>query len=230
MQPFQIAQQQTAADLSVQQNRVLRNTYLLLALSMAPTVIGALVGIQMQFSFMAGSPFLAILLFLGIAFGFMWGIEKTKNSAMGVVLLLAFTFFMGLMLSRILQVALGFSNGGQLIALAFGGTGAIFFGLAGVAATTKRDFSHLGKFLFAGVILILVAAIANAFFQIPALALSISALAVAIFSGFILYDINRIVRGGETNYITATLSVYLSIYNLFVSLLHLLLAFAGERD
>lgn len=230
MQPYQIAQQQTVADLSVQQNRVLRNTYLLLALSMVPTVIGALVGIQMQFSFFAGSPFIAILLFLGIAFGFMWGIEKTKNSAMGVVLLLAFTFFMGLMLSRILQVALGFSNGGQLIALAFGGTGAIFFGLAGVAATTKRDFSNMGKFLFAGVILILVAAIANAFFQVPALALSISALAVAIFSGFILYDINRIVRGGETNYITATLSVYLSIYNLFVSLLHLLLAFAGERD
>ena len=229
MQPFQIAQQ-TTADYSVQQNRVLRNTYMLLALSMVPTVLGALLGIQMQFSFFAGSPFIGILLFLGIAFGFMWGIEKTKNSAMGVVLLLGFTFFMGLMLSRILQVALGFSNGGQLIALAFGGTGAIFFGLAGVAATTKRDFSNMGKFLFAGVILILVAAIANAFFQIPALALSISALAVAIFSGFILYDINRIVHGGETNYVTATLSVYLNIYNLFVSLLHLLLAFAGERE
>jgi len=229
MQPFQIAQQ-TTADYSVQQNRVLRNTYMLLALSMVPTVLGALLGIQMQFSFFAGSPFIGILLFLGIAFGFMWGIEKTKNSTMGVVLLLGFTFFMGLMLSRILQVALGFSNGGQLIALAFGGTGAIFFGLAGVAATTKRDFSNMGKFLFAGVILILVAAIANAFFQIPALALSISALAVAIFSGFILYDINRIVHGGETNYVTATLSVYLNIYNLFVSLLHLLLAFAGERE
>jgi len=230
MQPFQIAQQTTTADYAVQQHRVLRNTYMLLALSMVPTVIGALVGIQMQFSFMAGSPLLSILLFLGIAFGFMWGIEKTKNSAMGVVLLLAFTFFMGLMLSRILQVALGFSNGGQLIAMAFGGTGAIFFGLAGVAATTKRDFSNMGKFLFAGVILILVAVIANAFLQMPALALSISALAVAIFSGFILYDINRIVQGGETNYVTATLSVYLSVYNLFVSLLHLLLAFAGERE
>ncbi len=229
MQPFQIAQQ-TTADYAIQKHRVLRNTYMLLALSMVPTVIGALIGIQMQFSFMAGSPLLSILLFLGIAFGFMWGIEKTKNSAMGVVLLLAFTFFMGLMLSRILQVALGFSNGGQLIAMAFGGTGAIFFGLAGVAATTKRDFSNMGKFLFAGVILILVAAIANAFFQMPALALSISALAVVIFSGFILYDINRIVQGGETNYVTATLSVYLSVYNLFVSLLHLLLAFAGERD
>lgn len=232
MQTFQAAQQttRTTAGYSLQQHRVLRNTYMLLALSMVPTVIGALIGIQMQFSFMAGSPFIGILLFLGIAFGFFWGIEKTKNSAMGVVLLLGFTFFMGLMLSRILQVALGFSNGGQLIALAFGGTGAIFFGLAGVAATTKRDFSNMGKFLFAGVILILVAAIANAFFQIPALALSISALAVAIFSGLILYDINRIVRDGETNYITATLSVYLSVYNLFVSLLYLLLAFVGERD
>lgn len=230
MQPFQIAQQTTAPEFALRQNRVLRNTYMLLALTMVPTVIGALLGVQMQFSFFAGSPFIGILLFLGIAFGFFWGIEKTKNSAMGVVLLLGFTFFMGLMLSRILQVALGFANGGQLIALAFGGTGAIFFALAGVASTTKRDFSNLGKFLFAGVILILLAALANAFFQIPALALAISALAVVIFSAYILYDINRIVQGGETNYVTATLAVYLDVYNVFVSLLHLLLAFTGERD
>jgi modulator of FtsH protease len=229
MPPFQIAQQ-TTTDYAVRQNRVLRNTYALLALTMLPTVAGALLGIQMQFSFLAGSPFMAFLLFLGVAVGFMWGIEKTKNSGMGVVLLLGFTFFMGLMLSRILQVALGFSNGGSLIAMAAGGTGAIFFALAGVASTTKRDFSNLGKFLFTGVILVLLAALANAFFQIPALALAISALAVVIFSAYILYDINRIVQGGETNYITATLAVYLDIYNIFVSLLHLLLAFGGERD
>jgi modulator of FtsH protease len=160
----------------------------------------------------------------------MWGIEKTKNSGLGVVLLLGFTFFMGLMLSRILQVALGFSNGGGIIAMAAGGTGAIFFVLAGIASTTKRDFSGLGKFLFAGVILILIAALANAFFQVPAVSLAISALAVAIFSAYILYDINRIVQGGEDNYVTATLSVYLSIYNIFVSLVHLLLAFTGQRD
>ncbi len=229
MQPFQIAQQ-SAAEYAVRRNRVLRNTYALLALSMAPTVLGALLGIQMQFSFFAGSPVMAFLLFLGVAWGFMWGIERTKNSGMGVVLLLAFTFFMGLMLSRILQVALGFSNGGGIIAMAAGGTGAIFFVLAGIASTTKRDFSGLGKFLFAGVILILIAALANAFFQVPALSLAISALAVAIFSAYILYDINRIVQGGEDNYVTATLSVYLSIYNIFVSLVHLLLAFTGQRD
>jgi modulator of FtsH protease len=229
MQPFQITQQ-TTTDYAARQNRVLRNTYALLALSMLPTVAGALLGIQMKFSFLAGSPLLSFLLFLGIAFGFFWGIEKTKNSGMGVVLLLAFTFFMGLMLSRILQVALGFANGGSLIAMAAGGTGAIFFALAGIAATSKRDFSNLGKFLFAGMILVLLAALANAFFQIPALALAISALAVVIFSAYILYDINRIVQGGEDNYITATLSVYLDIYNVFVSLLNLLMAFSGERD
>jgi modulator of FtsH protease len=229
MQPFQIAQQ-TTSDLAVRQHRVLRNTYALLALSMVPTVLGALLGIQMQFSFFAGSPLTAFLVFLGVAWGFMWGIEKTKNSRMGVVLLLGFTFFMGLLLSRILQVALGFSNGGMLIAMAAGGTGTIFFVLAGVASTTKRDFSGLGKFLFAGVILILIAALANAFFQIPAVALAISALAVAIFSAYILFDINRIVQGGEDNYITATLAVYLDVYNVFVGLLHLLLAFTGQRD
>jgi len=216
--------------LAQQQNRVLRNTYALLALSMIPTVLGALIGIQLHFSLFAGSPLMSFLVFLGIAFGFMWGIEKTKDSGMGVVLLLGFTFFMGLMLSRILQVALGFSNGGTLIALAASGTGGIFFALAGIASTTKRDFSNLGKFLFAGMILILLAALANAFFQIPALALAISALAVVIFSAYILYDINRIVHGGETNYISATLAVYLDIYNVFVSLLNLLMAFSGERD
>lgn len=229
MQRFDIVQQAPAATLRGQ-NRVLRNTYALLALSMLPTVAGALLGIQLKFSFFAGSPLIAFLVFLGGAFAFMWGIERNKNSGVGVVLLLAFTFFMGLMLSRILQVALGFANGGQMIALAFGGTAAIFFALAGVAATSKRDFSNLGKFLFAGVILILVAAVANIFFQIPALALAISTLAVVIFSAYILYDINRIVQGGEDNYVTATLAVYLDIYNVFVSLLQLIMAFTGERD
>jgi len=166
---------------------------------------------------------------MGIAFAFMWGIERNKNSSLGVALLLGFTFFMGLMLSRILQVALGFANGGMLIAMAAGGTGAIFFSLAAIASTTKRDFSNIGKFLFAGVILLLVAMVANIFFQIPALALAISAIAVVIFSAYILYDINRIVHGGETNYISATLAVYLDIYNVFVNLLQLLMAFSGDR-
>ena len=222
--------QTTTLDSTQGQYRVLRNTYALLALSMAPTIAGALLGVQLKFSFLAGNPFIAFMLFLGVAFGFMWGIERTKNSGMGVALLLGFTFFMGLMLSRILQAALGFSNGGTLIAMAAGGTGAIFVSLAGVAATTKRDFSNLGKFLFSGLILLLVAIVANIFFQIPALALAISAVAVVLFSAYILYDINRIVQGGETNYITATLAVYLDIYNVFVSLLNLLMAFSGDRD
>ena len=221
---------QATEQVALQQNRVLRNTYMLLALSMVPTVLGALLGIQLQFSFFAGSPLISFLLFLGIAFGFFWGIEKTKNSPMGVVLLLGFTFFMGLMLSRILQVALGFSNGGTMIAMAAGGTGAIFFTLAGVASTTKRDFTGMGKFLFVGMVVVLLAALANIFFQVPALALAISAVVVVLFSAYILYDISRIVHGGETNYITATLAVYLDIYNVFVSLLNLIMAFTGERD
>ena len=221
---------QAPSELALRQNRVLRNTYLLLALSMVPTAIGALVGVQLNFAFMAGSPLMSFLLFLGVAVGFMWGIGKTRDSGMGVALLLGFTFFMGLMLSSILRAALGFSNGGTLIAMAAGGTGAIFVSLAGVASTTKRDFSNLGKFLFAGVILLLVAMVANIFFQIPALSLAISAIAVIIFSAYILDDINRIVQGGEDNYITATLAVYLDVYNVFVHLLNLLMMLAGGRD
>jgi modulator of FtsH protease len=223
-------EQSTTLGQAGKQNRVLRNTYGLLALSMVPTVLGAMLGIQLNFSIFAGSPLISFLLFMGVAVGFMWGIERTKHSGMGVVLLLGFTFFMGLMLSRILQVALGFNNGGTLIAMAATGTGSIFFVLAGIAATSKRDFSNMGKFLFGGLILVLLASVANIFFQIPALSLAISAIAVVLFSGYILYDIQRIVNGGETNYISATLAVYLDIYNVFVSLLQLLMAFTGDRD
>ena len=218
---------QTVSTAVEAQNRVLRNTYALLALSMVPTVIGALIGTTLGASLMMGSPMLTMLLFFGVAFGLMFGIEKTKNSSMGVVLLLAFTFFMGLMLGPLLRVALGYSNGGTLIAIAAGGTGAVFFVLAGVASNTKRDFGNLGKFLFIGVILMIIASIANIFLHMPILQLALSAIGVLIFSGFLLFDINRIVRGGETNYITATLAVYLDIYNLFVNLLQLLMAFAG---
>ena len=230
MQPqFQMTGQATQ-DVSVQQNKVLRNTYMLLALSMVPTVAGALLGVQTGFSLFAGSPMLSFLVFLGIAFGFMWGIERTKDSAMGVVLLLGFTFFMGLMLAGILRVALGFSNGGSLIATAAGGTGAIFFTLAGIATVTKKDFSFLGKFLFIGLVVLILASLANVFFQIPALSLTVSAVAVLIFSGYILYDISQIVSGGETNYISATLKVYLDVYNIFVNLLNLLMILSGRRD
>ncbi|WP_374244727.1 Bax inhibitor-1/YccA family protein [Zoogloea sp.] len=211
-------------------NRVLRNTYMLLALSMVPTVAGALLGVKMQFSFLAGSPFIAFALFLGISFAFFYGIEKNKNNGLGVALLLGFTFFMGLMLSRILQVALGFSNGGSMIALAAGGTGAIFVTLAGIASVSKRDFTNMGKFLTVGLVVVLLAMVANIFLQMPVLHLAISAAVVLLFSGYILYDISNIVQGGETNYVTATLAVYLDVYNVFVSLLNLIMAFGGERD
>ena len=221
--------QQTQA-LSQGANRVLRNTYMLLALTMVPTVAGALLGVQMQFSFMAGSPFIAFALFLGISFAFFYGIEKNKNNGLGVALLLGFTFFMGLMLSRILQAALGFSNGGSMIALAAGGTGAIFATMAGIASVSKRDFTNMGKFLTVGLVVVLLAVVANIFLQMPVLHLVISAAVVLLFSGFILYDISNIVHGGETYYVTATLSVYLNVYNVFTSLLNLIMAFGGDRD
>ncbi len=221
---------ETAQPVASDAQKVLRNTYLLLALSMIPTVLGAVIGVQMNFSFFAGSPFIGFMVFLGIAFGFFYGIEKTKNSPMGVVLLLAFTFFMGLMLSRLLVPVLGLKNGGSLIAYAFGGTSIIFFAMGTLASTIKKDLTGLGKFLFAGVILLLVASVANIFLQIPAMMIAISVIAIAIFSAFILYDVKRILDGGETNYITATLGIYLSVYNVFSNLLSLLGIIGGDRD
>ena len=219
------------AESSAVRNRVLRNTYWLLAASLVPTVLGAWVGMQLGFSWFAGSPLIGVLLFLGIAFGFFYAIEKTKNSVVGVYLLLGFTFFMGLMLSRLIGIAVGLSNGVQLIGVAGAGTAAVFFGMASIATTTKRDLSNMGKFLMIGVILLIVASIANIWLQMPALMLTISTLAVAIFSLFLLYDLNRIVTGGETNYISATLAVYLSVYNIFSNLLVLLMSlFGGNRD
>jgi len=230
MQPNIQTAGQPPSTLALQQNRVLRNTYLLLAISLIPTVIGAFVGVQINFAFMAKSPLMAFLLFLAVAWGCMWGIQKNKDSGLGVALLLGFTFLMGVMLGPILQVSLSFRNGVMLIATAASATSIIFFALAGLATVTKKDFSFLGKFLFIGVILILVAMLANIFLQLPALSLTISVVAVLIFSAYILYDVSRIVTGGQTNYIMATLSIYLDIYNLFVHLLRLLMVFAGQRD
>jgi modulator of FtsH protease len=214
----------------VARNRVLRNTYWLLALSMIPTVLGAWLGVQLKFAFFPASPFIGFLLFLGIAFGFFYAIEKTKNSGVGVAILLGFTFFMGLMLSRLIGKILGFSNGASLIMTAFGGTAGILAVMASVATVSKRDFSGLGKWLFAGVLVILVAAAANIFLQIPALYLAISVLAIAIFSAYILFDVQQIINGGETNYISATLNIYLDVYNIFANLLALLGILGGQRD
>lgn len=216
--------------LSTTQNKVLRNTYALLGLTMIPTVVGALVGLSMNFSFAAQHPIMFALGSLAVMFGLFFGIQANRNSSIGVVLLLVLTGVMGLMLGPILQYALHFSNGGQLVGLAAAGTGIIFLTLAGIATTTKKDFSFMGKFLMVGIILLIVASLANLFFQIPALTLALSGAAVLLFSGFILYDVSRIVQGGETNYVMATLALYLDIYNLFTNLLQLLLAFTGGDD
>lgn len=211
-------------------NRVLRNTYWLLALSMIPTTLGAWLGVQMHFSLFTGSPMIGFIVFMAVAFGFFYAIEKTKHSGVGVAVLLGFTFFMGLMLSRLIEFTLGYANGAQLIMTAFGGTALIFGSMATVATVSKRNFSGLGKWLFAGLLVIIVASLANIFLQLPALQLTISVVAIAIFSAYILFDVQRIVNGGETNYISATLAIYLDIYNVFVNLLSILGILGGNRN
>jgi modulator of FtsH protease len=217
--------------LAVQQNRVLRNTYWLLALSLLPVVAGAFVGSAFNFaSLFKAAPIMTPLLMFGAMMGMLFAVTALRNSAWGVAALFGFTFVSGVFLTPILTVAAGFRNGGQLVALAGGMTAAIFFAMATIATVSKRDFSFLGKFLFIGMILLIVASLANLFFQVPAVSLTISAIAVLIFSAYLLHDISRIVNGGETNYVMATLGVFLSLYNIFTSLLHILMAFTGDRD
>ena len=215
--------------LSVAQNKVLRNTYLLLALTMVPTVIGAFVGMSTGGIIMQ-HPIMATLLMIGAIIGLQFAIAANRNSGLGVVLLLGMTFILGWWLGPLLNVALRLQNGPQLIGIAAVGTGGILLTMSLIATTTKKDFSFMGKFLFVGMIVLLLAMLANMFFQIPALALALSGVAVLLFSGFILYDVSRVVTGGETNYVMATLAIYLDIYNLFVNLLQLLMALLGERD
>ena len=212
-----------------QRNKVLRNTYWLLALSMVPTVLGAWLGVATGITQSLGGG-LGLIVFLGGAFGFMFAIEKTKNSATGVPVLLAFTFFMGLMLSRLIAMVLGFKNGSELIMTAFGGTAGVFVVMASLSTVIKRDLSAMGKWLTVGALVLMVGAIINVFVGSSAGMLAISVLAIAIFSGFLLFDLKRIVDGGETNYISATLSLYLSIYNIFQSLLMLLGIGGGSND
>ncbi|MCG2583130.1 Bax inhibitor-1/YccA family protein [Massilia sp. TS11] len=209
-------------------HRVLRNTYWLLALSMLPTVLGAVVGMQFAAPlFLSG---VGLLLALVGMFGFIFAIRATQESGWGVLVLLGFTFFMGVMLTPILSYTLAFRNGPELIMLAFGGTAAIFATLASVASVTKRDFSFLGKWLLAGLVVLILASLANIFLQLPALTLAVSSAAVMLFSALILFDVQRIINGGETNYIAATLAIYLDVYNVFVNLLSLLGIGFGERD
>ncbi len=218
-----------AQGIALEQQRVLRNTYLLLALTMVPTVVGALIGINTA-SIIIQHPILSFVLMLGGVIGLQFAIAANRNNGFGVVLLLGMTFLLGWFLGPLLTVALALKNGPQLVGVAAGGTGIVLFVMGLIATTTRRDFSFMGKFLFVGMIVLLLAMVANMFLQIPALALTISALVVVVFSLFLLHDLSRIVNGGETNYIMATTGVYLSLFNIFANLLQLLMALSGEKD
>lgn len=213
---------------ATQRNQVLRNTYWLLALSLLPTVLGAWIGVATGIT-AALSGGLGLVVFLAGAFGFIYAIEKTKNSAAGVPVLLAFTFFMGLMLSRMIGMILGFKNGSELIMTAMGGTAGIFFVMASVASVIKRDLSGMGKWLFVGALVVMVGSIVNVFVGSSAAMMAISVAVIGIFSAYMLYDLKRIIDGGETNYITATLALYLSMFNVFQALLALL-GMGGDRE
>jgi modulator of FtsH protease len=217
-----------AVPLDDSRQRVLRNTYWLLALTMIPTVLGAVLGVMLQIPVPRG--FLGFGIFLAAIFGFQWAIHKNNNSGMGVVLLLAFTFFMGIWLTPLLTRTLGFSNGGSLIMLAFGGTAAILAGMATIATVTKRDFSMMGKWLFAGMIALIVVSFAAIAFQLPMLMIVISALAIVLFSFYILYDVQQIVNGGQTNYISAATMLYIDVFSIFSNLLALLGIGGGSDD
>jgi modulator of FtsH protease len=216
-------------DALAQRNKVLRNTYWLLALSLVPTVLGAWVGVATGIT-QSLTGFLGLVVFLGGAFAFMFAIEKTKRSAAGVPVLLAFTFFMGLMLSGLLAAVLGFKNGSDLIMTAFAGTAGVFFVMASLATVIKRDLSGMGKWLFVGALAVLVGGVINVFVGSTVGMMVISVLAIGVFSAYMLYDIKQILDGGETNYISATLALYLDIFNVFQSLLALLGIMGGERD
>jgi len=238
LKPVPIGTQETswtpspqASQVVLDQSKVLRNTYWLLALSMLPTIAGAYAGMAINFAaFYRTSPILAPLLMLAAMIGSLFIVSALRNTGWGVVAVFGFTFISGMMLAPMLQLAAGLKNGGQLVALAAGMTAAVFFVMAAIATVSKRDFSFLGKFLFVGLILLIIASIANLFMQVPAMTVTISAIAVMIFSLYLLHDLSQIVRGGQDNYIMATIALFLDIFNIFVNLLNLLLIFSGQRD
>ena len=229
MQPDFQAYSSSAGALAGERSKVLLNTYILLALTMVPTVIGAMIGMATG-GIILQHPIIASLVMLGAVIGLQFAIAANRNSSLGVVLLLGMTFILGWWLGPLLNFALALRNGPQLVGIAAAGTGGILIVMSAIATTTKRDFSFMGKFLMVGMVVLLLASLANMFFQMPALALTISALVVVVFSMFLLHDVSRIVNGGETNYIMATTGVYLSLFNIFANLLQLLMAFGGERD
>jgi modulator of FtsH protease len=212
-----------------ERNKVLRNTYWLLALTLLPTVLGAWIGVSTGIT-RSLSGGMGLIVFLAGAFGFIYAIEKTKHSSAGIAVLLGFTFFMGLMLSRMIAMVLGFKNGSSLVMTAFGGTAGIFFVMASLASVIKRDLSGMGKWLFVGALVIMVGAIINVFIGSTIGMAVISMMAIGIFSAYMLYDLKQIMDGGETNYISATLALYLDLFNVFQSLLALLGIFGGDRD
>ena len=224
--PYEATQDVAAA---AQAQKVLRNTYMLLAATMVPTIIGAYIGMATA-SVVMSHPIMSTLIMLAAVIGLQFGIAANRNSGVGIALLLLMTGLLGWWLGPILNFVLAMKNGVQLVGYAAAGTGIIFFGMGAIATTTKRDFSSMGKFLFVGMVALLIAMLANLWLQIPALALTISTLVIVVFSLFLLYDLNRIVRGGETNYVMAATGVYMSLFNIFANLLNLLLALAGERE
>jgi modulator of FtsH protease len=227
--PLMAQAQAASGSQALSQNRVLRNTYLLLALTMVPTVIGAFVG-MMTASLVFAHPIAISLGMMAVVIGLQYAIAANRNSSVGIALLLLMTGLLGWWLGPILSVALAMNNGGMLVGYAAGGTGVIFFAMGAIAATSKRDFSFMAKFLQVGMLTLLVAMIANMFLQIPAFALAISSLVIIVFSMFLVYDLQRIMRGGEDNYIMATTGVYMSLFNIFANLLNILMALTGNRD
>jgi modulator of FtsH protease len=220
---------QDVAYTTAESQKVLRNTYLLLALTMVPTVIGAWIGMRTA-GIITGSPILSMIIVLAGVIGLQFAIAKNRNSGLGVALLLLMTGILGWWLGPILNVALSMSNGMQLVAYAAIGTGVIFVAMGAIAQSLKRDIGFMGKFLFVGMIALLLAIFANMWLQIPALALTISTLVIVVFALFLVYDLQRIIRGGETNYLMATTGVYMSLFNIFANLLYLLMALTGERE
>jgi modulator of FtsH protease len=230
LQPVPAGIPSATQERALAQHRVLRNTYLLLAVSLIPTAIGAAIGTNLNLSFLRSSPFISFFAILAIFYGWIFAIERNRDSGVGVALLLGFTLFMGLLLGPLFQQVLGLRNGAQLIMMAAGGTAAVFFALAAVASSTTRNFSGIGNFLLVGAIVIMLAVVANVFFQSPVLHLVLVAAFVVFSALVILWQINSIIRGGETNYISATLTLFVAAYNLFTSLLQLLGIFGGDRD
>lgn len=204
-------------------NKVLRNTYLLLSMTLLFSAAMAVVSMAM------GAPALPWYLTLGGMIGLLVAVHITRNSAWGLFWVFAFTGFIGFMTGPVISAYLKFvPNGAQLVALSLGGTGIIFAGLSAYALTTKKDFSYMGGFLMAGVLIVLIGSIANIFLQITALALTVSLMCIGVFSALILYDTSRIIHGGEDNYISATVALYLDIYNVFMSLLHISGIMSGD--